>query len=76
MFPPDVSLDVGTDVHRAVASRPGALIDDADVLSLEAKTEKTTLIDRQLTDSKTRPKVGPEIKKSIEAYRSCQKWEK
>ena len=35
MFPPDVFLDIGADVHGGVASGPRALIDDAHMLSLK-----------------------------------------
>ena len=35
MFPPDVFLDIGADVHGGVATAPRALIDDAHMLSLK-----------------------------------------
>ena len=35
MFPPDVFLDIGADVHGGVATAPRALIDDAHMLGLK-----------------------------------------
>ena len=37
MFPPDVFLDIGANVHGGVATRPGTLIYDAHMLSLKQK---------------------------------------